>query len=223
MIEAYHSNIWDGHWACAVLALIHLVEEKLVPGELESLIYHNLDKIVEEHANSDTYWNDKSYIDFRSGLIQLLIQNSHNSIGHDVIYAFYILNALTGSDVPATAALYQAMKKILEGFTQSGPGFVTVNAENVVIHPDELEKSAEIIELTPVTLLELCHTFSRPPQMEKGDMQLGHILTHGHAIMQLKNTFPGDGLQALDDHIFKNRYFELCELIRERKCLDSTI
>lgn len=204
MIEASHSNIWDGHWACAVLALIHLLEEKLVPGELESLIYQNLDKTVEEHVNSDKYRNDKAYNDCRSGLIELLILNSGtaNSLGHDVIYAYYMLDLLTGSDVPSNAELYQAMKKLLEGFAESGLGFVTINAENVVIQPDELEKTAERFQLTPATLLDLFHGFSRPLQMEKGDMQLGHILTHGHAIVQLKQAFNEDGLQVLDEALF---------------------
>ncbi|WP_261800069.1 hypothetical protein [Paenibacillus sp. PAMC21692] len=204
MIEASHSNIWDGHWACAVLALIHLLEEKLVPSELESLIYQNLDKTVEEHVNSEKYRNDKAYNDCRSGLIELLIQNSGtaNSLGHDVIYAYYMLDLLTRSDVPATAELYQAMKKLLEGFGESGPGYVTINGENVVIHPDGLETKVERFKLTPAIVLDLFHGFSRMPQMEKSDMQLGHILTHGHAIVQLKQAINGAGLDVLDEALF---------------------
>ncbi|MNV89210.1 hypothetical protein D3C71_1834850 [compost metagenome] len=34
-------------------------------------------------------------------------------------------------------------------------------------------------------------------------MQLGHILTHGHAIVQLKHAFKSDGLNVLDEALFK--------------------
>jgi hypothetical protein len=204
MIEASQNNIWDGHWACAVLALIHLLEEKLVPGGLESLIHQNLDKIVEDHVNGEKYRNDKEYDDYRSGLIELLIRNSgaNNSLGHDVIYVYYMLDLLIGSDVPANAELFHAMKRLLEGFADLGPGYVTINGENVVIHPEDLTKTAERFQLTSSSLLDLFHGFSRPLQMEKGDMQLGHILTHGHAIVQWKHDFKVDGLNVLEEAFF---------------------
>lgn len=204
MIEASHSNIWDGHWACAALALIHLLEEKLVPGEVESLIHQNLDKTVEEHANKEKYRSDKEFDDYRSGLIELLNRNSgaNNSLGHDVIYAYYMLDLLTGSTVPANAELFHAMTRLLEGFADSGPGFVTINGKNMVIHPDGLAKTAERFQLTSSSLLDLFNGLSRPLQMEKDDMQLGHILTHGHAIVQLKHAFKSDGLNVLDEALF---------------------
>lgn len=52
MIESSQSNMWEGHWACAVIALTKLLEEKLVPALLEDLIRKNLVKILDEHAQS---------------------------------------------------------------------------------------------------------------------------------------------------------------------------
>jgi len=31
IIESSHSNVWEGHWACAAIALTNLLDDKLVP------------------------------------------------------------------------------------------------------------------------------------------------------------------------------------------------
>jgi len=54
-IESSEGNIWDGHWACVVLALTNLVEEQLVPASVEKLIERNLAKTAEKHANRRQY------------------------------------------------------------------------------------------------------------------------------------------------------------------------
>lgn len=191
MIESSQSNMWEGHWACAVIALAELLEEKLVPAELEDLIRKNLVKTVEEHANEQQYRVNKEYEDFPAQMMRLLVQKNHtcHALGHDVIYTFYLLSMLSRSDIPATAELFDAMGKINSGFAASGPGFVTVNGENIVIDPDGVPHTGARLQLTPETLLDLLHNFQRPVQMEKGDMQLGHILTHGHAIVEMKQVY----------------------------------
>lgn len=205
MIEASRSNIWDGHWACAALALIRLLEDRLVPGELESGIRRNLEKILEDHPNAETYRIDRDYGEFRSSLLARLIRNgrANNSLGHDVIYSYYILDLLGRSgDIPASAELYRAMSTLAEGFAASGPGYVTINGEHKVVHPDGIGRTAERFRLTSSSLLDLFHGFDRPSQMEKGDMQLGHLLTHGHAIVELKLAYPGFDLDILDEAFF---------------------
>ncbi|KRE31631.1 hypothetical protein [Paenibacillus sp. Soil522] len=188
MIESSQGNIWEGHWACAVLALINLLEEKLVPASLEDLIHENLAKTVDEHANEQQYRVNKEYEGFTDQIMRLLVQNHDtcHALGHDVIYTFYLLNMLSRSDIPATAELFDALEKIVNDFASSGPGFVTVNGENIVIDPDGIPNTGLRFQLTPETVLDLLHNFQRPLQMEKGDMQLGHLLTHGHAIVEMK-------------------------------------
>ncbi|UED76216.1 hypothetical protein [Brevibacillus sp. DP1.3A] len=191
MIESSHSNMWEGHWACAVIALTELLEEKLVPAKLEDLIRKNLDKVVEEHANEQQYRANTEYEDFPAQMMKLLVQKSHtcHALGHDAIYTFYLLSMLSRSHIPATAELFDAMGKMVSSFAASGPGFVTVNGENIVIDPDGVPNTGVRLQLTPETLLDLLHNFQRPLQMEKGDMQLGHILTHGHAIVEMKQAY----------------------------------
>lgn len=192
MIESSQGNIWEGHWACAVLALIQLVEENLTPGSLETMIRKNLDKMVEEHANEQHYRAIKEFAGFRNGMMNLLVQNNQSchALGHDVIYTYYMLDLLSRSAVPATVELFDAMAIILRDFAASGPGFVTINGSNIVIDPDGIPNTVSRNQLTPSSVLNLFHGFQRPNQMEKGDMQLGHLLTHGHAIVELKQTFP---------------------------------
>ncbi|MFS0916730.1 hypothetical protein [Brevibacillus sp. 179-C 1.1 NHS] len=191
MIESSQSNIWEGHWACAVIALTNLLEEKLVPAKLEDLIHKNLVKIVEEHANEQQYRINKEYEDFPAQMIRLLVQNNHacHALGHDLIYTFYLLSMLSRSDIPATAELFDAMGKIIRSFAASGPGYVTVNGENIVIDPDGIPNTGVRLQLTPELVLDLLHNFQRPLQMEMGDLQLGHILTHGHAIVEMKQAY----------------------------------
>lgn len=193
MIESSQSNIWEGHWACAVIALIQLLDEKLIPRSLEAMIRKNLDKMVEEHANEQQYRANMEFAGFRTGIINLLVQNNRSchALGHDVIYAYYILDMLSRSTILATAELFDAMALILRGFAVSGPGFVTVNGKNVVIEPDSIPITVSRNQLTPNSVLNLFHGFQRPNQMEKGDMQLGHLLTHSHAIVELKQAYPG--------------------------------
>lgn len=172
MIESSQSNMWEGHWACAVIALTNLLEEKLVPASLEDLIRENLVKIVDEHPNEQQYRVNKEYEGFTSDLMRLLVQNHHkcHALGHDVIYTFYFLSTLSRSDIPATVELFDAMGKIIKSFAASGPGFVTVNGESIVIDPDGIPNTGLRLQLTPETVLDLLHNFQRPLQMEKGDI-----------------------------------------------------
>lgn len=204
MIESSQTNIWDGHWACAVLALIQLLEENLIPRQLEVSIRKHLDKIVGEHANKNIFREENEYKGFRADILELLIQNSHtcNAIGHDVIYTYYIVDLLSHSDVPATAELFNAMKKLLQDFKASGPGFVTINGNNSIIQPDGIPRTATRFQLTPASVLDLFHHFSRPSQMETDDMQLGHLLTHGHSIVELRQAWSEYAVGSLDGAFF---------------------
>lgn len=189
MIESSQSNIWDGHWACAVLALTNLLEEKLVPVNVEKLILKNLSKTVEEHANEREYRENIECTGFTEQLLGLLSDYRHSchALGHDVIYTSYLVQMLSRSQITATAELFDSMKRIISEFIASGPGFVTVNGEkNTVIDPSGIPNERMEFRLDAGSILDLVQSFHRPLHMEKGDMQLGHILTHGHAIVELK-------------------------------------
>ncbi|MDQ0871633.1 hypothetical protein QFZ77_000292 [Paenibacillus sp. V4I3] len=204
MIESSQTNIWEGHWACAVLALIGVLEENLVPGTLEATIRKNLEKTVEEHPNDKQYRAHKEYAGFRNGILSLLVKKdqSCHALGHDVIYVYYMLATLSCSEVPATVELYNAMTKLLEGFAASGPGYVTINGNDIVIDPEGIPITTTRVPLTPAVVLDLFHNFQRPYQMEKGDMQLGHLLTHGHSILELKQVFHDQGLDQSETSLF---------------------
>ncbi|WP_237163255.1 hypothetical protein [Paenibacillus sp. BIHB 4019] len=205
MIESSQAHIWEGHWACAVLALIGVLEEKLVPATLEAAILQNLEKTVEEHPNEKLYRMDKAYAGFRDGILSVLIQRgqSCHALGHDVIYAYYIFEALSRSKIPVTAELFNAMTVLLEGFARSGPGYVTINESNIIIAPEETPATATRVPLAPAAVLDLFHSFHRPYPMEKGDMQLGHLLTHGHSIIGLQQQFQEPRLVQLENSLFR--------------------
>ncbi|WP_409175450.1 hypothetical protein [Brevibacillus fortis] len=107
------------------------------------------------------------------------------------------------------------MGKINSGFVASGPGFVTVNGENIVIDPGDIPNTGVRLQLTPETVLDLLHDFQRPLQMEKDDMQLGHILTHGHAIVEMKQAYRHYVHNNLDPaFLHKNQPLGLCKYNR---------
>ncbi|MEK8126737.1 hypothetical protein WMW72_02315 [Paenibacillus filicis] len=204
-IESSQSNVWDGHWACAVLALTNLLEEKLVPDSMQALMKKNLDKTLEEHANDQKYRIKKEYVGITDSMIELLSQNqrSCHALGHDVIYTFYLIHMLSRSNIPATAELFDAMKKIVKDFSASGPGYVTVHGKNMVIDPDAIPDAGIKLHLNSETVLDFLHNFQRPLHQEQRDMQLGHILTHGHAIVELKQISSNYVLDNLDSSFNK--------------------
>ncbi|OMF36706.1 hypothetical protein BK133_08655 [Paenibacillus sp. FSL H8-0548] len=224
-IECSQNNVWDGHWACAVLALTNLLEEKLVPASMEALIQKNLVKMVEEHANERQYQINNEYVDLTDKMIELLSKNyrSCHALGHDVIYMFYLINMLSRSNIPATAELFEAMKKMVKDFLASGPGFVTVNGENIVIDPDGIADASTRFQLNSETVLDSFHNFQRSRHMEQGDMQLGHILTHGHAIVELKQISSNYVLDNLDSAFHKRMNILTYANKLEEKVIESDI
>ncbi|WP_339279182.1 hypothetical protein NYE40_00855 [Paenibacillus sp. FSL W8-1187] len=210
MIESASSNLWDGHWACAVLSMARLLDERLLPAGLEPLVRRNLDQIVKEKGNQGIYDDEgEPKIGFRPELLRLLIRNGgkDNSLGHDAIYASYMLDLIERSGIPATQELFDAMATMLQGFADSGPGYVTINGIHTVVQPGEVPEAENQPELAPSSVLELFHAFSRPERMERGDMQLGHLLTHGHAVVELKRALRAEALEEhgpiLDQSFFK--------------------
>ena len=200
IIESSQSNIWDGHWACAVLALTNLLEEKLVPASLEPLIHKNLMKTVEERANEQQYPGNNENVGFVDQMIRLFADDgdSLNAIGHDVIYTFYLTNMLSHSNILATVELLDAIKKMIREFVASGPGFVTVNGENIVMDPGSIPDTGITFRLTPEAVLDFLQHFRRTLFMERGDMQLGHMLTHGHAVVEFKHFSSKYAFENLD-------------------------
>lgn len=224
MIESASSNLWDGHWACAVLSMARLLDERLLPAGLEPLVRRNLDQIVKEKGNQGIYDDEgEPKIGFRPELLRLLIRNGgkDNSLGHDAIYASYMLDLIERSGIPATQELFDAMATMLQGFADSGPGYVTINGIHTVVQPGEVPEAENQPELAPSSVLELFHAFSRPERMERGDMQLGHLLTHGHAVVELKRALRAEALEEhgpiLDQSFSKEQPCWLMRMRSKRK------
>ncbi|QJC50288.1 hypothetical protein HGI30_00835 [Paenibacillus albicereus] len=222
MIESASSNLWDGHWACAVLSMARLLDEQLVPAGLEHLVRRNLDQIVTEKGNQGVYDDAERKDGFRRELLRLLIRNGGkiNSLGHDAIYASYMLDLVERSGIPATQELFDAMATMLQGFADSGPGYVTINGIHTVVPPGEVPEAENEPGLAPASVLELFHAFSRPERMERGDMQLGHLLTHGHAVVELKRALRAE---ALEEHapILEQSFFNRVGLLAYANALEK--
>ena len=202
------SGIWNAHWGCAVIAGTLLVAENLVEDEakpeIEALInaLSTEQKGFEQSADLKRRSMEKSQFTDQL-LAELAIKaNDPREIGHAVIYAAYVLKALDYFSITPWESLLACIVSLVREVNTSGAGWITINEIN---EPREL-KEAEA--KTSADYWTIFTEFHRPLPMELGDMQLGHLLTHGHAIQMLQ-PFAGPKLTASFDYAYRRRLPEL--------------
>jgi hypothetical protein len=98
-----------------------------------------------------------------------------------VIYGAYVLRALDVFAIEPWPSLLTAVVSLVREVKASGPGWISVNGRNEVRPIPMSCDRGEADCWTRFARLE------RPRSMEIGDMQLGHLLTHGHAIHMLRS------------------------------------
>ncbi len=175
-------GIWGAHNGCAILAGIFLIEENLIEEGAKEAVKQLLNS---SRVKRDQQGNERRLIslgDFRERLISCLALDPEQvkEIGHDVIFSSYVLKALDFLSISPWESLLESMVELIGAIKESTPGWITVNGEN---QPRELDK---VDSSLPTNYWHAFAALDRPIQMEIGDMQLGHVLTHGHAIEMFK-------------------------------------
>lgn len=174
------AGIWDAHRGCAALAGAFLVNRGLVAGEAAAALKELLQgRTLAAPATEDAVTFDAvSFAEFSETLVGELAfaADQPRELGHDVIYSAYVLRAIEVFEVQPWRGLLVAMIALIRKLQASGPGWITVNGRNEVRPLPGAEAPA--VENVWSVFAEL----ERPLASELGDMQLGHILTHGHAI-----------------------------------------
>lgn len=184
------SNIWDAHQGCAAIAGALLCTEDLVDLNSRSALEH----LVRQFAPLDnislaTAERKRPPLTFEIFAAKLLAEvavaaEEPKEIGHDVIYAAYVLKALDSFKITPWESLLTHITGLVRKIKAAGPGWITINGEN------QLRALHEMDESTGSDYWSEFAAFDRPLQMEIGDMQLGHLLTHGHAITVLDRFGP---------------------------------
>ncbi|MGB8356581.1 MAG: hypothetical protein WCD79_21965 [Chthoniobacteraceae bacterium] len=182
-IEASAKNgIWEAHWGCAVLAGALLIEENLIDRDATASVTALLDKLMASHTSFQEEENGNQNLLprelFAGKLLAELAPHAKEpaALGHDVIYSAYVLKALERFEIPPWESLLDAVILHIRQINAAGPGWITINGEQK-IEPLEIAE-----EKTSADYWTIFSSFHRPLPMETGDMQLGHLLTHGHAI-----------------------------------------
>lgn len=197
-------GIWEAHWGCAVIAGALLIAEDLVENAAKPEIEALLESIsTGQHGFEDQADLLRQPMDInqftRQLLGQLAIQaDEAREIGHGVIYSAYVLKALDYFEIFPWEPLLARLTGLVCDINTAGPGWITVNGVNEPRVLQEAEKK------TTADYWTLFAGFERPLPMEEGDMQLGHLLTHGHAIHMFE-AYAGSDLIAAFDHAYRRR------------------
>jgi hypothetical protein len=179
-------GIWDAHWGCAVIAGALLVEEDLIGEEAKPMVRDLLGEILKAKPGFEGKGDgvraclprDRFGARFLSELAPKAAVATE--IGHDVIYPAYVMTALARFRIAPWESLADQLALLVQKVKASGPGWITVNGEN------QARALVEVDSPAVADAWEVFASFDRPKPMESGDMQLGHLLTHGHAIGMAK-------------------------------------
>lgn len=191
-------GIWDAHWGCAVIAGALLVAEDLVENDAKPEIEVLLKSISTEQNGFEERTVPSSEtvgigLFTRQLLSELSIRaDEAREIGHAVIYSAYVLRALHRFQITPWRSLLAAVVELIRKINAAGPGWITINGKNELRTLQEAKGKASTDYWTTFA------RFDRYLPMEIGDMQLGHLLTHGHAIQMISSQADTDLLESLD-------------------------
>ena len=176
------TGIWEAHKGCSVIAGALLIEDALIEKGARTLVRSLLEQVLVAGPSTDgkgcVVQDDLGLESFSTSLAAELRPHARSSreIGHDVIYSAYVVKALERFEITPWDSLRDQVILLIRKIKASGPGWITVNGTNEVRELPEGGIEAE------ADLWTIFSGFDRPREMEVGDMQLGHVLTHGHAI-----------------------------------------
>jgi hypothetical protein len=187
-------GIWGAHDGCAVLAGIFLVEDDLIEEDAKNAVMKLLNV---SNVSKNQIRNNKKFVslaDFRERLTSCLAVDAEEvrELGHDVIYSSYVLKALDSLSISPWESLLEGVVNLVSAIKESTPGWIAVNGEN------QSRELTKVDTSLPSAYWDAFTALDRPLQMEVGDMQLGHVLTHGHAIEMHKSYGSKESAIAFD-------------------------
>jgi len=176
------TGIWDAHKGCAAIAGALLLAQQLVKKDAAGAV----EAQVKLQLGTDLNPAPSKEVISRTVFIKRILAElkvdarQPKGLGHDVIYSAYVLRALEVFEINPWNSLLESLTKLVRDVKRSGPGWMTVNGKN------ESRPMSEAADNPYGSHWEAFACFDRPLPMEVGDMQLGHLLTHGHAIEMLE-------------------------------------
>ncbi len=187
-------DIWGAHAGCAAIAGALLVTHNLVSAVVRSAVQLRVETLLREHSGAASQSAPISRRLARERILNELAMEAcePKALGHGVIYSAYVLRALEAFDIQPWQSLVDAVTLLLRKIREAGPGWITINGSN-----EHRPFPDAIVEDAPIKCLEIFSLFERSRRSEADDMQLGHLLTHGHAIEVLRDYCAEDLIEAL--------------------------
>lgn len=177
-------GIWNAHRGCAALAgALLLTQDRVDVAATDGVLAAIRAQLIEDDVSAPNSHVEISLEEFVPTLAKALAVDAERprELGHDVIYSAYVLRAMEVFQIVPWCGLLDAMIALIGAIKWAGPGWITINGENRIWEIS----SSDAAELECEPWFNFLH-FERPVAMEVGDMQLGHLLTHGHAIEMLR-------------------------------------
>lgn len=164
-----------------MLAGLFLIEEELISDGAKRRVREWINERVHSDYETLPSGRDITFDEFRNTITKELRNQASevHELGHDVIFSAYVLKALQHFDIKPWESLMISMCELIQSIKNSTPGWITINGEN---QRRNLETEDQTL---PNDYWGAFASLDRFAEMEAGDMQLGHILTHGHAIKML--------------------------------------
>jgi hypothetical protein len=180
-------TIWDPHWGCAVLAGRALLEEQLVEPEARPYVQGVIDSIINSHPIGRPSQRISDGPRTKSDVLSILTQDDPkvSQLGHDAIYSAYIFSAMATDPQLESGPMWASAVRLLNMIKNSGPGWITINGKNTVLPVPIVPNARKLRLITQDDVMSYFSDFNRSERMERGDQQLGHLLTHGHSIYRL--------------------------------------
>ncbi len=221
-------DLWAGHWGAAVIAAYYFSRDNDIKESTHELIKNQINQLIQAHNDYFTEIPVETQTnEFEEKIISALKENVGNlcAIGHNVIYTSLALKA--SRDVPEfrMSHICDGIIKLIHAFNDCDPGYFWVDGKTEIIEPgysDTIISEIDCAKLARKYVIDSFLIVKRSYQEENRDMQLGHLITHGHSIVELFELgYPELALEALKP--FAQR-INLIEDLRKRiPCNDLSI
>ena len=189
--RSMEKDLWAGHWGAAVIAAYYFSRDNDIKMSTHELIKKQINQLIKAHKD---YFTEipvgTQNNEFEEEIISAFKENAGNlcAIGHNVIYTSLALKA--SRDVPEfrTSNICDGIIKLIHAFNNCDPGHFWVDGKTEIIEPDNTDTNVSGIDDARSAKKYVLDSFinaERSYREESGDMQLGHLITHGQSIVEL--------------------------------------
>lgn len=186
LCRAMDKSFWVAHFGCAVIAAYYFVEENNLDNEVSAAISDQMDLLMKRYNHLFMPFNIQSPMIATSSMIAERLDGNMGVLrawGHNVIYASLGMKAL--NDVPhmKTSFVIDRIVNLVAAFDNEEQGLEWA-AENQDDDALQFEPGKDYSDLIKLVLEEVTG-FDVLYDCDKHKGQVGHLLTHTHALLDL--------------------------------------